>query len=456
MTANQMIDEKFNLFKSHPKYTYDKKKEDYFYVSPSTSTNSNLNSKTGSLLFDIGATDAWLDLPKMALIAEMKVTVAAGKNITLENNFFPHMFPQIVLQLNGNAFQTVDYPGIVDSIIKHVTLPRDFPETMGAISGWLPDQHDGKPIEDLTISDPVTNVELTNIVNRMNLENINKGYQLRKKYYTPKTGDNYFTIDYPLKTIFGFLDYKAYSTQFKWSLKLVKDINIDRLFHGIAGSVNTDVTISFENLTLRIPKITPSVHIEPSLIKQITSDKKAVASVLNRQINTQTLVAGGTNDKLNWEITKSTSNPRYVLLGFKETSTADNILENNSKFINHNEAKTQYIKSCQLTVDSVNYPEAAIIIHDGTLANIFPAFDLYEKMCYKFGNIPGLDINEFDNLYTIFCFDLSAAEELLKKGAVNVKLKIERNTIACSPYVVILEDALYHLDYKTGLIVSEN
>ena len=36
--------------------------------------------------------------------------------------------------------------------------------------------------------------------------------------------------------------------------------------------------------------------------------------------------------------------------------------------------------------------------------------DLYERMTHKFSNIALLDIHDFDNLATIFCFDLSASE----------------------------------------------
>ena len=68
-----------------------------------------MNNATGNLDFDIGSTDAYLDLPEAAIFAFMKVTVAADKNMALENNFFPKIFSQIVLLLNGNSFQTAHY-----------------------------------------------------------------------------------------------------------------------------------------------------------------------------------------------------------------------------------------------------------------------------------------------------------------------------------------------------------
>ena len=143
------MDEKFNLFKSEPKHTYAKKKEDYLDISMTTGTAQNKNNTTGNLDFEIGSTDSYLDLCEATVIARIKVTVAADKNITLENNFFPSIFSQMVLLLNGSAFQTVDYPGIVDSIMKYITLPKDFAETEGCITGWFPDTHSGEVVNNL-------------------------------------------------------------------------------------------------------------------------------------------------------------------------------------------------------------------------------------------------------------------------------------------------------------------
>ena len=152
------------------------------------------------------------------------------------------MFSQIVLNLNGNAFQTTDYPGIMDTLMKYVTLPKDYAETEGCITGWFPDTHSGGLVNKLP--DDVTNAD---IAARLNLEKVNTDFQYRKKYFTSKAGadaagKNRFTIKFPLKTIFSYLDHKAYSSQHKWSLRLTKDINIGRLFFGAAGSVVGDVT----------------------------------------------------------------------------------------------------------------------------------------------------------------------------------------------------------------------
>ena len=106
---------------------------------------------TGNLDFEINGTDAYFDLCGTVIIAEIKVTIAADKNITLKNNFFPYMFSQMVLMFNSNAFQNVDFPRIIDTIMKYITLPKDYAETEGCISGWVPDTHSGA-VGSLTIN----------------------------------------------------------------------------------------------------------------------------------------------------------------------------------------------------------------------------------------------------------------------------------------------------------------
>ena len=263
--------------------------------------------------------------------------------------------------------------------------------------------------------------------------------------------ENKFTIKYPLKELFSILDHKAYSTQIRWGLRLTKNINIGRLFYGAAGSANNDVSIELEQIFLRIPQITPSAHIEPQLLKQISSDKPAHASVMDRKINSITI---GTEARYEWEISKLMNNPRFLFIVFKDRANLDNILHNNSKFVNYKD-NDNYIKSLQLVVDNVRYPIEPILINDGTSKNIYPAFDRFERLAHKFGNITPLDIHDFDNLASIFCFDLSASEELLKKNGVNVKLIIEKKGFPCQAYALYLEDNLYSIDYKKGLITSE-
>ena len=450
---------KFNLFKKEPRYVFNKKKEDFEYFSLTTGTAQNLNNPTGSLVSEINSTDAYLDLPNTCVVAKIKIHVDADKNIAVENNFFPFMFNQIILQLNGNALQTSDEPGENDTNYKLLMFDKNYKETQGCFDGWYPDTHSGSFVSNLTVADPATHEQLTAVVNRLNNVSVNKGYQYRRKYFTPKAGadangDNYFYIKFPLRPLFSFMDHEAFSSQLKWSFKFVKDINIGRLFFGATGSVNNDVTLTIEDFKLQIPKITPSVHIEPSLIKQITSDKKAKVAVLDRKSYSRTI---GNESVFNWEISKVSNNPRYVTIHFKDTQIADNILQNNSQYVVYRD-NNNHIRSVQLIVDNVRYPIDPMIFaeEDGT-QNRQQGFEYYSKLTQSFGNLSPIDIDDYYKLYPIICFDLSACEEILKKTGVNVTLNIKKrglNNLIARAFV--FEDNVYHIDYKAGRIIAEN
>ena len=166
---------------------------------------------------------------------------------------------------------------------------------------------------------------------------------------------------------------------------------------------------------------------------------------MDRKINSITI---GNDSRYEWEISKLMNNPRFVFIVFKDTTNPDSILHNKSKFISFGGENDQFIKSLQLHVDNIRYPNEPIRINEGTdntARNIYPAFDLYERMTNKFGNISPLDIHNFDNLATIFCFDLLASEELLKKNSVNVKLIIEKNNFPCQAFAFYLEDLFYFI-----------
>ena len=250
--------------------------------------------------------------------------------------------------------------------------------------------------------------------------------------------------------MFGYLDYESISAQINWSINFVKDINIGKLFYGATGSTNADVTISIEEFLIRIPKITPTNEMESKLLKELTLDKKSYAAILDRFITEKSI---GTETILTWEISTITNNPRYIILGFKDPAIANNILHNNSKFINFK--GNNKIKSIQILVDNVRYPLNKIEI-DGTKGNVYEAYDSTKRICNQFGNICPFDIHDFNQLNSLFAFDLTAQEELRKKSGLNIKVKIEKDTaLELTAYALLLIDDIKQIDYKKGTIISE-
>ena len=80
--------------------------------------------------------------------------------------------------LNSSAFQTVDFPEIVDKIIKYITLPKDYAKTEGCITGWFPNTlntHSGAVVNILPNNE--TNEQLAT---RLNLDKVDTRFQYIK------------------------------------------------------------------------------------------------------------------------------------------------------------------------------------------------------------------------------------------------------------------------------------
>ncbi|ESO85872.1 hypothetical protein LOTGIDRAFT_167623 [Lottia gigantea] len=68
-------------------------------------------------------------------------------NTTLENNFFPSLFSEMVLEAGSNPIETIKHPGEIDTMLKTVLYPKDF----DSVSGWIPDVGDGSVLKMMLI-----------------------------------------------------------------------------------------------------------------------------------------------------------------------------------------------------------------------------------------------------------------------------------------------------------------
>ena len=79
----------------------------------------------------------------------------------------------------------------------------------------------------------------------------------------------------------------------------------------------------------------------------------------------------------------------------------------------------------------------------------------YIEMCNIFGVDPQLNLRDFKNLYSIFCFNVSEQDEKLAMNGVNVTIEIEKDTeFKAKCYCVILTEKQVNIELKTGKMAS--
>ena len=169
-------------------FSYNREKEDHIKISPITGTNIN---NPGTIRFEINNQQHYINIADSYLTCEFSITKGDGSalgtdDITLENNFFPRCFSQMILSVGGREIENniSENPGEASTLANLIMTSDIFKRTYGMISGWFPDTASG--------DNDVADIDY------------NSGYYWRKKIYNDKKK---CTIMFPLKSIFGFTEY---------------------------------------------------------------------------------------------------------------------------------------------------------------------------------------------------------------------------------------------------------
>lgn len=440
-----LVESKFKL-DDPPIHVYNQQKNDYIRVALNPGTSSRINTG-GDLVFEVDNQQSYLYMPDSFIHCEFsiysdtdfKTPLPADDNITLENNFFPNLFSQIRLEIGTQSVESISSsPGVIDSILRFVTGVKNENE------GWIPDTGSGKfekvfGVKAGTAADEAkpTKGEYDAIVSRLNLNEKNKGYTERKDLYNQYSAKQ--TIEWKLSPLFGYMDYEKISYQLKFRLILNREVNHPLIFHGETGK---KAYLKIDNLEFWIPHITPTLSIENMITKRLNTNKNIPVSFMAR-------VAASVNfdqTKYSWHFTRTSNTPRYLFLAFKKNVAAN--FENNDSLFH-----LQNIRSVQVQLNQTRYPVDPIRID--TSKNYFSeGYQNYKNVCRDFGVETQLKPNDWRNLFPIFCFDLSAQNEDLKKNGCDVTINIEKTgTDSLTAFAVVLEDSSYEIQVLNGMMV---
>ncbi|ESO94775.1 hypothetical protein LOTGIDRAFT_161025 [Lottia gigantea] len=309
--ANKILDPICRLY-DPIRYSFNKKKEDYIIISPTVGSKFQLNDG-GRISFEINSLSNWLLLSDAYFRCDFKIKDGTPNenrvpqtNTTLENNFFPSLFSEMVLEADSNPIQTIKHPGEFDTMLKTVFYPKDF----DSVSGWIPDVGDGSVLKE-PVGNLANDADLARVrvVARNTIERVaraaNHGFENRVLQYNK-------VVENKRKVSIG-LPYKIH---------LQREINDNKIFFGEIGS---DAKLEITNLQLFIPVITPSIEVETRIFNSLTKDIE-IAFLHRNTVGSMTL----TGESTTWPITNTIKPARYILVGFK--NLADSQTNNNNVF----------------------------------------------------------------------------------------------------------------------------
>ena len=437
-------------------FSHNRRKQDYLRISPTTGTANNLNG--GCITFEINNHSNYLFYPDSFIYCKFNISNQAGDavpgNITLEHNWFPRCFEEMRLEVGSQQLETISEPGEFDTMMKFFTHSQDAKDAN--IEGWFPDTGTGNSVADIPRladnADAAAQLAaLQAAVRRLNTHNLNDSYLKIKTAFNNANGvanRHGGWIKWPLRPLFGYLDRHkvTFNLPIKFSMK--RRANDTDVFFGVEG---TDARLEITKLEFWVLDIQPALEIETTITRRLATDKDIQLNLLKRSNFTTTIIE---TDKT-WEIASITNKPRFLFVMFKPTNLNKNFQINNSLFPSHVVAgngvgNAVQITSIQVLLGQSRYSLDAVNQSPQNF-NVFEAYNQYEAVCKVFGIKPPLDPIDFQKLYCLYCFDLSAQDENLSKNGVKIQLKIKKSSAeSLTGYCLVLEDSSHLIKVIQG------
>ena len=401
-------------------FKHDIKKNDLLRISPTAGSMSNLN-KAGDIVFQSLQSANPLDICNARLYYKIELEdIGANEDITLENNFFPHLFSNMRLKLGSTEVENILEPGVYSSMLNFILTDEDYKKEYGQMTGWIPDTSKGD--NDATGWDA------------------NFGYMTRKNIYNTKKK---FEGIFELKHLFGFLQ------------------NFDRVLHNVFielicnrqvvpkllfyGAASTAAKLKINTLELHIPSWTLNPRSELKLLERLNTNKSIHVNYLNRICTT---ISMGQESTYSVKLANLAYRPRYILIGFKDSDIS--FQKNNNLFIQKDGNNS--LKSIQIQLNNTYYPINKMDFDVENNENIFP-YETYVQTCKDFKTRPQLSLEDYKNLYSIFCIDVSSQDDKLAINNIDVTLHITKDSdFKAKLYTLILEEKAISMRLSGGKV----
>ena len=226
---------------------------------------------------------------------------------------------------------------------------------------------------------------------------------------------------FPLKRLFEFLEcYKRILYLTPIHLYLYREINNERIFFGGTHTERPkkdqpcEAKINLKSIELVIPEIQFNSKQEQSIIERYLTDKSIKINYLNRLCNHINIPEGTSFSFTPCTLSKR---PKHILIGFKDINIS--FQKNNNLFL------IKGLKSIQLKLNNVYYPMNRMSF-DSEKHDLVLPYNSYLNMSKKYTDSPSLSLMDFKNTYPIFCFDVSAQDDVLISSNCMITIEITK------------------------------
>ena len=236
--------------------------------------------------------------------------------ITLTNNGIMHLFKRIRYDLSGQEIENIMNVGQATTMLGLLKYPDDFSKSKGLNQLWYKDTSTSAAIEG---------------------DNINVGFNVRRKYIFSSDPVGTFSFRIPLKHIFGFCeDYNKIVYGLKHNLTLTRNNNNDAIYRNAtdtAGAAMADGRIVLDKISWFMPHVTPADKDKMELYKIIERKEKIPVGYRMLQCDSALISANSTDFSWRLSVKSSPEVPRYIIVGF-QAGKSNNQQQNPSIFDN--------------------------------------------------------------------------------------------------------------------------
>lgn len=324
-----------------------------------------------------------------------------AKNAKFKNNCMAYAFDEIRYELNGLEIDRTRNLGISTTIKNFVSLNVN--ESKALVSaGW-------SPTEDLDAS------------------------------------KSYFNFTVPLKLLLGFAeDFNKIIVNSKHELILIRSKNDANVM--FSTNVDEVPTLKITNVLWKVPHIQLSDLRKLELFNIIKSSRPLQIAFRSWDSHINPTLVNGTNHLWNVKLSLQNEKPRFILIGFQDSTSA---LKNT--FINCD------LTNIKVYLNSESYPyeDLGLNFSREKYAVLYNLYCKFQQSYYYKDPQPLLSCAEFKEKAPLMVIDVTHQNEIVKSGPVDIR--IEFTTLTNTPastqaYCLLLHERVIEYTPITNMI----
>lgn len=259
-----------------------------------------------------------------------------------------------------------------------------------------------------------------------------------------------FNVCIPLRFLMGFCeDFKKIVLNLRQELILIRSNNDT---NSIINTTDTDenVKIQLSKVLWKMPHISAADVERLRLINYVAENRELDVPFRSWELHEYPLLQE--TQRHSWAVKTATQieKPRFVIIGF-QTNRKNNLQSDASKFDHCN------LANIRLFLNSEIYPYDNLNLNfaNNQWANLYEMYAQFQESYYERENQPLFSPKSFKDTAPLAVIDCSHQNEVLKTGAVDIRLEFETtanipgNTAA---YCLILHDRLIKYNPLTSAV----